>query len=1269
MLLLERITDWQFVFRIVPHFNECLIHFEMETTHRTSTASGTNKLTVPFYAPPPFVKKTSAEIISEARASIIHDKEGIRIENTRMAASIRPVKTKRPFTPRERQRTLFGTAQKSSCRPPSSFSLGYLQFQDADLGSSLSATPHIRRLNPIPATPSASLSTSSSLLDLRDWKTLLNATTSEGSRSRVLSAQPLEIPLFLTSGQITSAAKRFRLPSIDGGGKPSLSQRHQFRATASLDNLPEEIEVDDNESQDSGINSSSIKEAPPARKAYSCPMQRTTELDKCTVKKKLQSASERKMLQEQSSSITENNSGTKKDAAESVIVVQSKTNEEIANNGVNSVKVVMKNPKGRNIINNELLEVKQKMQEEIFQKDSSHSVRDKKEICLESTHKNSFKTKTLQLDANLATCEENTLGTVKEPTSKNRNSYPPDKSKKNDSTADKELSSQDQQLEENVFGPELKTKTSNNNAKFSNKSENNFQGQKDKSVNLNAKECTITNSAKKYSKQVSKNSIITIQRSATGNPVVGDNRLSVSKNEISVKNGTEPKFFDETIAQNPSSKDNFSTADSTTEMKERQSFYQAKEVNETADKCIDIREKSVVTVSEEKNNFIQSILTALNSLAGKEENIEEVVSLMLKLYSALETEGEIGKKFRNTKLRAQVLKTLYKFLESSNDMLLLQIARIILAFRVNGKNLSGVCKLVFKVSRSDKNDKLFLEDNILELFMEVLGLASPLEDAESCVYGYGALKFLTMNTVILAKVLKLGILELMVLHMKIVNAARAEGSHIPEQTSHALFQLTGALRNVAGEEEMFPKFVSTGAVNELCKAMDFFSSDLDVISNISRTLSIISTHDDCCMSIVDYKNSFKVFVQLLQKYPGRQDIIVRLGYVLGNLMASSDVARTKFFNEDGAVASMLNLLAIYMDKDHKMLGSTNHHSEFNSDAGSNGSVEDVIIKLIRILANMCINPEVGSSLACSPTVFYSCNGHQREMNTNHISIGNTGDDNRDGRQFLDILLTVLRRKSVIESEELVHSILSTLNNLSYYPASNDGAFGERQLEIAQALSSLLNTDNKDCLVEATRVFGNLTRSKDTRDFLLESGAWNQLLKFLNWDDQELLCTTIGILVNMMADWDKRIALKEGHGIERLTSVLNKFGEGDWQLATLICQTLWNYCTESTNLHAALGIDETNHLLAILVDFLDEERLFGVVEGTEVNEALAASGHYQMWEEFAGVATNLLEKMEIFLDSLDSLESLEHMEPLLISDHQALGQQISFTHPDTQIHIL
>jgi hypothetical protein len=66
--------------------------------------------------------------------------------------------------------------------------------------------------------------------------------------------------------------------------------------------------------------------------------------------------------------------------------------------------------------------------------------------------------------------------------------------------------------------------------------------------------------------------------------------------------------------------------------------------------------------------------------------------------------------------------------------------------------------------------------------VEVLGSASPLEDAESCVYGYGALKFLTMNNLLLAKVLKLGILELMVLHMKMVNAAVSYGVHISRFT-------------------------------------------------------------------------------------------------------------------------------------------------------------------------------------------------------------------------------------------------------------------------------------------------------------------------------------------------------------------------------------------------------------------------------------------------------------------------------------------------------
>lgn len=53
--------------------------------------------------------------------------------------------------------------------------------------------------------------------------------------------------------------------------------------------------------------------------------------------------------------------------------------------------------------------------------------------------------------------------------------------------------------------------------------------------------------------------------------------------------------------------------------------------------------------------------------------------------------------------------------------------------------------------------------------MDALGRSSPLDDAEACVYGYGAIKFLTMNPILLEKILNLGILQLMVLHIKLVN--------------------------------------------------------------------------------------------------------------------------------------------------------------------------------------------------------------------------------------------------------------------------------------------------------------------------------------------------------------------------------------------------------------------------------------------------------------------------------------------------------------------
>lgn len=120
------------------------------------------------------------------------------------------------------------------------------------------------------------------------------------------------------------------------------------------------------------------------------------------------------------------------------------------------------------------------------------------------------------------------------------------------------------------------------------------------------------------------------------------------------------------------------------------------------------------------------------------------------------------------------------------------------------------------------------------------------------------------------------------------------------------------------------------------------------------------------------------------------------------------------------------------------------------------------------------------------------------------------------------------------------------------------------------------------------------------------------------------------------------------------------GESDWQLASLICQVLWNFCIDMTNLNW-LGADHTSQLVEVLVDFLgkwrerlvyvhilyllpffdllgaylDDERLFGTrdfIAENNSNENVLA-GIYQQWEEFAVIATNLLEKIETYMDGM------------------------------------
>lgn len=229
---------------------------------------------------------------------------------------------------------------------------------------------------------------------------------------------------------------------------------------------------------------------------------------------------------------------------------------------------------------------------------------------------------------------------------------------------------------------------------------------------------------------------------------------------------------------------------------------------------------------------------------------------------------------------------------------------------------------------------------------------------------------------------------------------------------------------------------------------------------------------------------------------------------------------------------------------------------------------DVLIKLIRVIANMSVNSEVGYGL-----------GH--------------------GKHPLGvILLNVLLEAKEIKTDEaleLVLASLAALHNLSYYQYSFEdahlnhaGSIVERVRDISMALCQILNNDNSPHLVkaEAARVLGNLTRNSTVRQSFCTSNGLKILVKCLQEEDIELVTSCCGILVNLLGDWERRASFKELNGIRILREIFSRSAlNEDWLLAGMCCQAFWNFLIDSSNVIDTLSEKEADFLAVDLAEFL------------------------------------------------------------------------------------
>ncbi|XP_036941778.1 armadillo repeat-containing protein 2 [Acanthopagrus latus] len=589
------------------------------------------------------------------------------------------------------------------------------------------------------------------------------------------------------------------------------------------------------------------------------------------------------------------------------------------------------------------------------------------------------------------------------------------------------------------------------------------------------------------------------------------------------------------------------------------------------------------------NNMIAPLLQQLESVAAgsSEGSVDRLCDLCERLHGTLAEADMLG---RRCKRRSGILRALFRLIDLNSAQLNLHIAKLCLALCVSGNNLLNICKLVFQISRSENNDILFQNNSIIDSILGILSNEDVSTSGEALLYCVGTLKFLSGNSAVLRLLLDKNCIG--VAQKLIQRLCTTEDTNFA-MAGHILVQLTGTLRNLADHPDSRRLFISFSLLSELCLVLRHHCKDQDICTNISRIYSKLSSYSECRLALAQTPDCYRLFLELLSKHHQKQDLVVRLLFTLGNLTAKSDEARLQLFQCEGCLGILLQLYDSYQRRDDSLPTPTwKGPSSSGKPPVPPTSVQkgdDVLVKLIRVLANMCIHRAVGPALATNT----SC---------------------------IQLLLETLELRSVQESEELLVNVAATINNLSFYQEESS-VLRHSQLAIAKLMLKLLISSSTDAMLEATRVYGNLSQSKDVRDFIMQNKVHQFVVTLLDSKSTEMCFSACGVLTNLALDPPNRVSLSLEGAAAKLVDCLKDLGPGDWQLAGQVCQALWNMIGGGSE--KLLDKQERDSLLEILVTYLDEEEALQWIENEDMRDY-----HRTCWElEFLPVAQKLVTTLQ------------------------------------------
>ena len=655
------------------------------------------------------------------------------------------------------------------------------------------------------------------------------------------------------------------------------------------------------------------------------------------------------------------------------------------------------------------------------------------------------------------------------------------------------------------------------------------------------------------------------------------------------------------------------------------------------------------------------------------------------------------------RIRQQAMRALYKLMKLNIPRLQLCVAKLILRIAaaaavqdLQSKDTNGVNKadetsrrhkqmvtalrLLFSLSKSKKHDELFRKERIIHTLLELLSGEAG-EDRrrrtkknrprkarvrfklDILTYATGTLK----NVCTLNKDnQKLMATQGAITTLGSMMTAASKGYQGPheKQVAQLLIQITGTLRNLSGDKRHLKQFWTARVVQTLCHIVCTFPmTHSELMLNIVRILSKLSLHAAGRSRIAGEESddngqqTLEALLTLCNKYKNHNAMLVRTFFVLGNLTAgasddnrriladalikcdddeedddddndSQDVEPNSTPGYKSGITTLSNLLALHT------VNLIKASFVISEETIKPKETAEVLVKIVRLIANMSIAAGPGNRFARSSGI--------------------------------KTLVTLLADVKGIEYEELQLNVVSAISNLSFYAIPGNHHDGGDDKKVSASLhfmetegekvinlmtQLLLENDQEEGILEASRAFANFSRCPKLRDYLSVTRSDEIFVLLLEHENRDIVMSVCGVLMNLAAcdEGKKLIRSKDTQGINKLLSVIRDAGTNDLEMSTLACKVLHNSCLDGGNTASvdSLGggsmirkiCNSLDELVDVVEDIVNDEE-----EEEQEDEYGDNENDLELERHFLEVGSSLLKLLSGFtISSEDELVPLSGVE--------------------------